>query len=111
MIQSLLKERGGHALMIYPMKAVAHDQRAQLVDLLKTVGLESWSYDGDTDPEHRALIRKNPPDVLITNPEMINQTFLAWNEQWAAFLENLRFVVIDEMHRCFSTILSSYRHL
>ena len=41
MMQSLLKKRGGHALMIYPMNAVAHDQRAQLVDLLENVGLES----------------------------------------------------------------------
>ena len=98
MIQSLLKERGGHALMIYPMKAVAHDQRAQLVDLLQSVGLESWSYDGDTDTEHRRLLRENPPDVLITNPEMVNQTFLAWNDLWQDFLKNLRFVVIDEMH-------------
>ena len=98
MMQSLLKERDGHALMIYPMKAVAHDQRAQLVDLLKSVGLESWTYDGDTEREHRELIRKNPPDVLITNPEMVNQTFLAWNDLWNDFLKNLRFVVIDEMH-------------
>lgn len=98
MIDRLLKERGGHALMLYPMKAVANDQRQQLFDLLKSAGLESWSYDGDTDQEHRKLLRENPPPVLITNPEMLHQSFLAYNEQWAAFLKNLKFVVIDEMH-------------
>lgn len=98
MMQNLLSKPGGHALMIYPMKAVAHDQRDQLVGLLKTVGLESWAYDGDTDREHRKLIKSNPPHILTTNPEMVNSTFLGWNEQWTDFLRNLRFVVIDEMH-------------
>ena len=98
MMESLLRANGGHALMIYPMKAVANDQREQLVDLLESVGLQSWPYDGDTDSEHRSLLRENPPDILITNPEMLQYTFLAWNEQWKEFLENLKFVVIDEMH-------------
>ncbi len=98
MIQRLLQERGGHALMLYPMKAVANDQRQQLLHLLKEAGLESWPYDGDTDREHRKPLRENPPAVLITNPEMLNLSFLAYNDQWAAFLKNLKFVVIDEMH-------------
>ena len=98
MMQSLLEKHGGHALMIYPMNAVAHDQRAQLVDLLKNVGLESWSYDGTTDQEHRKLLRENPPDILITNPEMLQYTFLAHNRLWQQFLKELKFVVIDEMH-------------
>lgn len=98
MMQNLLSKPGGHALMIYPMKAVAHDQQAQLVGLLKSVGLKSKAYDGDTNSEHRKLIRRNPPPILTTNPEMINSTFLGWNEQWTDFLRNLRFVIIDEMH-------------
>lgn len=98
MMQALLSKPGGHALMIYPMKAVAHDQRDQLVGLLKSVGLESWAYDGDTETDHRKLLRDNPPHILTTNPEMVNGTFLGWNEQWVNFLQNLRFVVIDEMH-------------
>lgn len=97
MINRLLTERG-HALMLYPMKAVANDQRQQLFDLLKSAGLESWLYDGDTEPEHRKLLRENPPSVLITNPEMLNRSFLAYNEQWVEFLKNLKFVVVDEMH-------------
>lgn len=96
MMQSLI--RGGHALMIYPMKAVANDQRDQLVAMLKSVGLDSWTYDGDTDAEHRKLLRESPPPILITNPEMINGAFLSWNELWVNFFKNLRFVVIDEMH-------------
>ena len=97
MINRLLTERG-HALMLYPMKAVANDQRQQLFDLLKSAGLESWPYDGDTEQEHRKLLRENPPSVLITNPEMLHLSFLAYNDQWAEFLKNLKFVVVDEMH-------------
>ena len=66
--------------------------------MLDRVGLQSWPYDGDTDPEHRRWLRERPPHILITNPEMLQYTFLAWNEQWEEFLRNLKFVVIDEMH-------------
>ena len=98
MIERLLSKRGGHALMLYPMKAVANDQRQQLFDLLKSTELESWTYDGDTDQEHRKLLREHPPQVLITNPEMLHGSFLAHNGLWEQFLKNLKFVVIDEMH-------------
>ena len=98
MMESLLRSKGGHALMVYPMKAVANDQREQLVDLFGSVNLESWPYDGDTESKHRKLLRDNPPHILITNPEMLQYTFLAWHEQWKKFLQNLKFVVIDEMH-------------
>ena len=98
MVEGLLRSSGGHGLMIYPMNAVAHDQRDQLVPLFDQVGIQSWTYDGSTDKEHRSFIRMSPPDVLITNPEMLNLTFLGWNEQWSTFLKSLKFVVIDEMH-------------
>ena len=98
MIERLLKDKSGHALMLYPMKAVANDQRQQLFDLLKKAGIESWTYDGDTEEDHRKLLRENPPQVLITNPEMLHHSFLAHNRLWERFLNNLKFVVIDEMH-------------
>ena len=43
-------------------------------------------------------MRANPPPILLTNPEYLNMSFLAWKNQWEKFLRNLRYVVIDEMH-------------
>ena len=98
MLDALVRDRGSHALMIYPMKALAFDQREQLRRLCELVNVESWPYDGDTPKEHRDAMRKQPPQILLTNPEYLNMSFLAWREQWEPFLRRLQFVVIDEMH-------------
>lgn len=98
MVHSLLKNRRGHALMIYPMKALAFDQRTQIREICEPLGISSWPYDGDVLEEHRAAMRTSPPQVLLTNPEYLNMSFLAYREIWDGFLRNLEYVVIDEMH-------------
>jgi len=87
--------------MLYPMKALANDQRLQLNRLCEGLGghkIDSWLYDGDTPHEHRSLLRNNPPHVLLTNPEMLHQSFLAHWDKWEDYLRNLRYLVIDEIH-------------
>ncbi len=98
MLHSLVRSRGSHALMIYPMKALAFDQREQIRGLGDLLGVESWPYDGDTSNEHKSAMRASPPQILLTNPEYLNMSFLGWRQQWEGFLRNLRYVVIDEMH-------------
>ena len=98
MLDALVRNRRSHALMIYPMKALAFDQREQLRRLCEPVRVESWPYDGDTPEEVKKAIRHKPPQILLTNPEYLNTSFLAWREQWQPFLRRLQFVVIDEMH-------------
>ena len=98
MLHTLKTEPGSHAMMIYPMKALAFDQRTQIQELCEPLDIQSWSYDGDTDPTHRNLLRSHPPEILLTNPEYLNTSFLGWREQWGEFLGNLKYVVIDEMH-------------
>ena len=119
MLHALKENPGSHALMIYPMKALAFDQRAQIRQICEPLSIESWPYDGDTDgsdlnDQHQAWIgeqrgtkaqlRQRPPHILLTNPEYLNMSFLGNREAWdkhpdgARFLRNLRYVVIDEMH-------------
>ena len=98
MLHTLLEDPNAHALMIYPTKALAFDQRMQIRPLCESLGIESWPYDGDTDREHRGVMRESPPQILLTNPEYLNMSFLAWRDQWAGLLSKLKFVVIDEMH-------------
>ena len=98
MLDTLIRHSGSHALMIYPMKALAFDQRAQIEQLCEPLSIESFPYDGDTDKEHRDLLRNHPIPILLTNPEYLNMSFLAYKEQWEGFLRNLRYVIIDEMH-------------
>ena len=104
MLHVLKKDPEAHALMLYPMKALAFDQREQLREICRPLGFQSWPYDGDTDENDKRMLREHPPRILLTNPEYLNRSFLgergAWSrhEGGAKFLQNLRYLVIDEMH-------------
>ena len=104
MLEKLISEHNAHALMIYPTKALALDQRIQLLELhrgLTDAGgrqIDSWWYDGDTEKEYRSLLRENPPHILITNPDMVHMSFLGNADLWKSFLSKLKFVVLDEIH-------------
>ena len=104
MLHLLKQDTGSHAMMIYPMKALAFDQREQIRRICQPLDIDSWPYDGDTGQEERGWLRQNPPHILLTNPEYLNMSFLGSRESWAKhpegaeFLRRLRFVVIDEMH-------------
>ena len=105
LVWTFLEEPNAHALMIHPMKALSNDQRRQFEALAAGVGVgaggrrvESWVFDGDLEPEHRRLLKANPPAVLFTNPEMLHLSFLGWQNHWDKFLRGLRMVVLDEIH-------------
>ena len=89
------------ALFIFPLKALAQDQ---LLNLNKfTVSLEGRRptaaiYDGDTSAWHRKRIRERPPNVIMTNPEMLHLSFLPHHARWASFFSGLETVVVDEVH-------------
>lgn len=55
-------------------------------------------YDGDTSPHHRKKIRENPPNIIITNPDMLHLSMLAYHDSWASLWRNLKYVVVDEVH-------------
>jgi len=55
-------------------------------------------YDGDTSPWHRRKIRERPPNVILTNPEMLHLSMLAFHGKWEPFWASLELVVLDEAH-------------
>jgi len=89
------------ALYIFPLKALAQDQLqtfetlAAYLDPSRPTGA---IYDGDTSAYRRKRIRQAPPNVVITNPEMLHLSLLAHHRKWAPFLSRLHMVVIDEVH-------------
>lgn len=100
-LASTRTNRRAKALMVYPTKALANDQRAQLESLSRAFGYncpDSWMYDGDVPEEHRRALRKSPPPILLTNPEYLHLSFLGHCDKWHHFLKDLEFVVIDEIH-------------
>lgn len=89
-------------LMLFPLKALARDQLAAFQSLTvhwpEAARPTAALYDGDLSASCRKKIRDNPPDVLISNPEMLHLSLLPHHEQWTTFLASLCCVVVDEAH-------------
>ncbi|ODV91043.1 hypothetical protein CANCADRAFT_57410 [Tortispora caseinolytica NRRL Y-17796] len=100
-LSSLLKNRTAKALLIFPTKALANNQKQKLRDLISfcppLVSTQVECYDGDTGAKERQRIREEC-SIILTNPDMIHASVLPNNEAWGYFLQNLRFIIIDEIH-------------
>ena len=89
------------ALYIFPLKALAQDQLQTFEMLSAHLGSARPSaaiYDGDTSGYQRKKIRQAPPNLVITTPEMLHLSLMAFHPKWAAFWRRLRMVVVDEVH-------------
>jgi DEAD/DEAH box helicase domain-containing protein len=102
MIESFFSDGEARGLYIFPLKALAQDQLRVFGHLKDACPWDRTPtaaiYDGDTTPWFRRKIRNTPPNVLMTNPEMIHLSLLPHHLQWTEFLQRLRLVVIDEVH-------------
>jgi DEAD/DEAH box helicase domain-containing protein len=89
---------GGTSLLLFPTKALAHDQLRRLRAMGKALGVEGvFPYDGDTPAEVRRRARETGL-VLLTNPDMLHFGLLPRHPDWADFLARLRYLVLDELH-------------
>lgn len=100
-VNNLLADAEARALMLFPTKALAQDQAASLAGLLGALDAADQipvrTYDGDTPSTRRRTIR-DEARILISNPDMLHAGILPHHPRWASFFENLRWVVVDEMH-------------
>jgi DEAD/DEAH box helicase domain-containing protein len=98
-LQRLLADPSARALYLFPTKALAQDQLAELQALRQgwdwNLGVET--YDGDTPPSARARIRKTA-HIVISNPDMLHAGILPHHTRWARFFTGLRYIVLDEIH-------------
>jgi DEAD/DEAH box helicase domain-containing protein len=97
-LQGALRDQS-KALYMFPTKALAQDQVAELTALNEagSLGVRAFTFDGDTPGDARKAVRTRG-DIVVTNPDMLHQGILPHHTKWAQFFETLRFVVIDEMH-------------
>jgi DEAD/DEAH box helicase domain-containing protein len=105
-LHSLLSDPAARALYLFPTKALAQDQLAELGEFVTALAIDEsveWgpsaivTYDGDTPSARRAQLRQSSR-ILLTNPDMLHVGILPYHPQWAEFMGGLRYVVIDEMH-------------
>lgn len=98
-LDRILAEPDARALYLFPTKALSQDQKQELLELTEAAdaGIGVEAYDGDTPGDRRRTIRARA-NIVITNPDMLHAGILPHHTKWAKLFENLRFVVLDEMH-------------
>jgi DEAD/DEAH box helicase domain-containing protein len=98
-IDAVAKDPAARALYLFPTKALAADQLVALRALADAaeIGLKTHTYDGDTPANVRSVVRA-AGQVVITNPDMLHAAILPHHTKWFKLFENLRYVVIDELH-------------
>jgi len=98
-IHDILAAPAARAVFLFPTKALAEDQRLELQRLNDALGgpLCCHTYDGDTPSDARRTIR-DKANIIMTNPDMLHTGILPHHTKWAKLFENLRYIVIDELH-------------
>ncbi|MHA2347545.1 MAG: DEAD/DEAH box helicase, partial [Candidatus Hodarchaeales archaeon] len=111
-----IKENAGYGvqiLIIYPIKALAKDQLRKIEELTNILGLEVKLFDGDVSDYQRKKIFSNPPEVLVTNPDIIHY-HLGIGKNFHLFqnlLANLKILIIDEVHTYSGTFGSNMYYI
>ena len=102
-LNAILQNPSSRALYLFPTKALAQDQLAELHNMAETLASTSgehvgvFTYDGDTPQDARRTIRSRA-HLVLSNPDMVHSGILPHHPRWAKLFENLRYVVVDELH-------------
>ncbi|MGZ6340356.1 MAG: DEAD/DEAH box helicase [Candidatus Limnocylindrales bacterium] len=98
-LQALAEDPSARALFLFPTKALGQDQVAEFGELARAAELtvNASTYDGDTPAPIRSAVRQ-AGQVVVTNPDMLNAAILPHHTKWFQLFEQLRVIVIDELH-------------
>ncbi len=102
-LNSVIETKEARALYLFPTKALSQDQVSELHDLIRRISpeidfdIKSYTFDGDTPQTARRAIRSSG-HIVVTNPDMLHTGILPHHTIWVKLFENLRYVVIDEIH-------------
>jgi DEAD/DEAH box helicase domain-containing protein len=124
-LNAILQDPSSRALYLFPTKALAQDQLAELQAMCETLAgpgtdfverpdrspsphierssgtatpdIGVFTYDGDTPQDARRTIRSRA-HLVLSNPDMLHSGILPHHPRWAKLFENLRYVIIDELH-------------
>lgn len=98
--EALLSLPDATALYLFPTKALAQDQARGLErfgEHRSELATISGTYDGDTPPDLRRKLREEGR-IILTNPDMLHSGVLPNHPRWGRFFQNLKYVIIDEVH-------------
>ncbi len=98
-LSAILQNPDARALYLFPTKALSQDQVSELYSLIEAldVDIKTYTYDGDTPGSARKAVRQ-AGHIVVTNPDMLHSGILPQHTKWVKLFENLRYIVIDEIH-------------
>jgi len=98
-LNHLLRDPSARALYLFPTKALSQDQMKELHEMVEHLeqDIKTFTYDGDTPVTARQAIRQ-AGHIVVTNPDMLHSGILPHHTKWVKLFENLKYVVIDEIH-------------
>ena len=100
--EQIMRVPDSTALYLFPLKALAQDQLRSIEELTSLLPEDlqpaAAVYDGDTTAYKRKKLRDRPPNILITNPDMLHLSMLGYHSTWAFFFTRLTHVILDEVH-------------
>jgi len=98
-LNRLMSDANARAMYLFPTKALAEDQLHEFNRAVEEMGsdIRAFTYDGDTPQDARKAIRQRA-NVVLTNPDMLHSGILPHHTRWARYFEDLRYIVIDELH-------------
>ncbi len=98
-VNEILRNDDARALYLFPTKALSQDQVSELHEMLSLTdhAIKTFTYDGDTPVTARKAIRQ-AGHIVVTNPDMLHSGIMPHHTKWVKLFENLKFVVIDEIH-------------
>lgn len=98
-LSRMAKDPNATAIYLYPTKALSRDQEHGVRSLITDakLGIAATVYDGDTPPDARRAARERAR-IVLTNPDMLHAGILPQHARWAMTMQNLRYVIVDELH-------------
>ena len=85
------------AIFVYPTKALSRDQLPKIKELAEPLGTRVAVLDGDTSDKERSLIMSSPPDVIVTNFDVLHYHMMH-RTRFSRIIKDAKFLVIDEAH-------------
>ncbi len=98
-LDAVLRNPQSRSLYLFPTKALSHDQYRELYDVTRALGepIRVYTFDGDTPAAARKSLR-TAGQIVVTNPDMLHTGILPHHTLWMKLFENLRYIVVDEVH-------------
>ncbi len=98
-LDTILRDSSARALYLFPTKALSQDQMHEVHGIVTDLGadIKTFTFDGDTPETARRAIRSSG-HIVVTNPDMLHQGILPHHTLWVKLFENLKYVVVDEVH-------------